>query len=73
MMEDNQEKMSTGYKGNYLFSSMLDLGFYSFTTIFQAIFNEVASSSMLDSGFQAIFDAIASSYLVFFNVGFRFL
>ena len=50
MMEDNQEKMSTGYKGNYLFSSMLDSGFYSFTTIFQAIFNEVASSSMLDSG-----------------------
>ena len=48
-MEDNQEKMSTGYKGNYLFSSMLD------------------------SGFQAIFDAVASSYLVFFNVGFRFL
>ena len=37
-MEDNQEKMSTGYKGNYLFSSMLDSGFYSFTTIFSSHF-----------------------------------
>ena len=36
-MEDDQEKMSAGYKGNYLFSSMLDSGFYSLTTIFQAI------------------------------------